>query len=127
MPMVRYFQVGKTSGSLESIPFPTSVKWSYNEISTDKSGRSKSGKMNKRIVAAKRTLECEWTMLEDEVSSAMLQKIKAYTYIYLKYMDPFEGKDVVKKFYTSDPSAEERFLSSEGKYYWNVSFSFIEQ
>lgn len=125
--MARYFKFGKTADSLESIPFPTSVKWSYNEISTDNSGRSKSGKMNKRIVATKRKLECGWNMLDDDVASSMLQKIKAYTYVYLKYMDPFEGKDVVKKFYTDDPQAEEKFLSKEGKYYWNISFNFIEQ
>lgn len=125
--MIRYFQVGKNSSSLASIPFPTSVKWGYNEIATDNSGRSKSGKMNKRIVAVKRKLECGWVMVDDDTASQMLQKIKAYTYVYLKYMDPFEGQDVVKKFYTDDPSAEERFLSEKGKYYWNISFSFIEQ
>lgn len=127
MPVVRYFQVGKTPDSLEDVPYPTSVKWGYNEISTDNSGRSKSAKMNKRIVAVKRTLECEWYMLEDEVSSPMLKKIKKHTYVYLKYRDPFEGEDVVKKFYTTDPAAEEKFISSKGEYYRTISFSFIEQ
>ena len=125
--MVRYFQIGRTADSLESIQFPTAVKWSYNEISTANSGRSKSGKMNKRIVAAKRKLECSWTMLDDDVASVLLPKIKAGTYVYLKYMDPFEGKDIVKKFYTDDPDAEEKFLDNKGKYYWNISISFIEQ
>lgn len=125
--MVRYFQVGRTADSLESIKFPTTVKWSYNEISTANSGRSKSGKMNKRIVAAKRKLECSWSMLDDDAASVLLPKIKAGTYVYLKYMDPFEGKDIVKKFYTDDPDAEEKFLDSKGKYYWNISLSFIEQ
>lgn len=125
--MTRYFQVGRTAESLESIPFPTSVKWSYNEISTENSGRSKSAKMNKRIVATKRKIECNWTMIDDDTSSAILKKIKPFTYIYLKFMDPFEGKDIVKKFYTDDVSGDERFLSSKGKYYWDISFSFIEQ
>ena len=125
--MTRYFQVGKTEGSLESIPFPTSVNWSYNEISTDKSGRSKSGKMNKRIVAVKRKLECSWNMLSDSTASTLLPKIKQGTYVYLKYMDPFEGQDVTKKFYTDDVKAKEKFLDSKGEYYWEISLSFIEQ
>lgn len=125
--MTRYFQVGSTKGSLESIVFPTSVKWSYNEISTENSGRSKSGKMNKRIVAEKRKLECSWTMLDDAAASVLLPKIKAGTYVYLKYMDPFEGADTVKKFYTDDPTAEEKFLDSKGRYYWDISLNFIEQ
>lgn len=125
--MARYFQVGKTADSLESIPYPTSVKWSYNEISTENSGRSKSGKMNKRVVAAKRKLECQWYMIDDEVSSLILNKVKEYTYVYLKFMDAFEGKDVVKRFYTDDPQGEEKFRDSEGKYYWTLSFTFIEQ
>ena len=125
--MVRYFQVGTTMNNLEDIPYPTSVKWSYNEICTENSGRSKSAKMNKRIVAAKRKLECTWHMIDDDASALILSKVKKNTYVYLKFMDAFEGQDVVKRFYTDDPQAEEQFLDSKGKYYWSVSFNFIEQ
>lgn len=125
--MVRYFQIGPTEDNLEDVAYPTSVKWSYNEISSDKSGRAKSGKMNKRVVAVKRKIACTWKMLEDEAASALLSKLKAKTYIYLKYMDPFEGQDITKRFYTDDPDAECEFRSSDKKYYWTISINFIEQ
>ena len=127
MQMDRYFQVGTTANNLESIPYPTSVKWSYNEICTENSGRSKSAKMNKRIVAAKRKVECEWYMIDDPTASAILKKVKAHTYVYLKFMDAFEGQDIVKRFYTDDAQGEEKFRDSDGKYYWVLSFSFTEQ
>ena len=125
--MTRYFCVGNTEDSLEDIPFPTSVKWTYNEISSDKSGRAKSGRMNKRVVAVKRKLTCTGRMLEDDMASFLLSKLKDKTYIYLKYMDPFKGEDITKRFYTDDPDAECEFRSSDKKYYWTISISFIER
>lgn len=124
--MGRVFQAGKTESNLTDIVFPTSIQWSYNEISSDKSGRAKSGKMNKKIIASKRKLECSWSVLDDNVSSKLLKSIKPFTYIYLKFPDPFEGKDVTKRFYTDDATAEAK-VRLDGKYIWNISFSFIEQ
>lgn len=124
--MNRVFQAGKTINSLADVAFPTSIQWSYNEISSDKSGRAKSGKMNKKIIATKRKLECSWSMLDDDTASKLLKSIKAYTYVYLKYPDAFEGKDVTKRFYTDDATAEVK-VRLDGEYIWNISFSFIEQ
>lgn len=104
--MNRVFQAGKTESSLTDIKFPSSIQWSYNEISSEKSGRAKSGKMNKKIIASKRKLECSWSMLDDETSSKLLKAIKPFTYIYLKFPDPFEGKDITKRFYTDDAVAD---------------------
>lgn len=124
--MNRVFQAGKTQNSLTDIVFPSSIQWSYNEISSEKSGRAKSGKMNKKIIASKRKLECSWSMLDDDASSKLLKSIKPFTYIYLKFPDPFEGKDITKRFYTDDAVADSN-IKLDGKYIWNVSFSFIEQ
>lgn len=124
--MERVFQAGNTESNLTGIVFPSSIQWSYNEISSEKSGRAKSGKMNKKIIAAKRKLECSWSMLDDDSSSKLLKAIKPFTYIYLKFPDPFEGKDITKRFYTDDAVADSS-IRLDGEYMWNVSFSFIEQ
>lgn len=124
---MRYFKAGKNQDSLTDVVYPTTCTWSYNEICSDKSGRAKSGSMNKRIIATKRKLECSWIMLTDEQASKLLKNIKAQTFIYLMFPDPFEGKDIVKRFYTDDVVAEEKLRMDEKEYIWNISFSFIEK
>lgn len=111
----------------KTVTFPTSLKWAFNEISSESSGRSKNGKMHKKVVAKKRTLECSWIALEDSQAKALLSAIKNQTFGKLTYPDAFAGADLTKTFYTDDAEAEAIFLSSKGVYTWNISFSFIEQ
>ena len=119
-----------------SIPFPTTFSWGFQDISSTNTGRSLSGLMNKEIVATKRKLVCSWRMVSDAAASQILGAIKAKTYGSLTYPDPFAGSDVTKTFYTGDASAmmmrvevtKDQFggVSSE-EFVWDISFDFIEQ
>lgn len=108
------------------IKFPTGMTWAFQDISSSESGRSLSGKMNKEIVATKRTLNCSWSCLDDTEASALLGAIKIKTYGSLNYPDAFAGTNLTKKFYTGDATAEMKTIE-DNKVIWNVSIQFIEQ
>ena len=108
------------------IKFPTGMTWGFQDISSSESGRTLSGKMNKEVVATKRTLSCSWTALDDDESSALLGAIKIKTYGNLNYPDAFEGINITKRFYTGDATAEMKTID-DNKVIWDVSIEFIEQ
>lgn len=124
--MTRFFKVGGSSTAMTSVKFPATINWGYNEISSEKSGRAKSGLMNKKIIAVKRRIDTTWRMLDDDQASSLLKVVKKYTFVYLAYPDPFEGKDVTKRFYTDDITAECK-CRNDGKYTWDISVNFIER
>lgn len=109
-----------------NVPFPTTITWTNHDISTENSGRSKSGKMHKKNVAVKRELSCEWKMAPDSVSSSVLASINGRAFGDLKYPDAQTGTDIIKSFYTGDPEAELKFMQN-GVCYWDISITFIEQ
>lgn len=119
--MARNFQWRGTT-----VPFPTTLSWANHDISTENSGRSKSGKMHKRNVAVKRELNASWIMVPDSQSASVLGTIKGNVFGTLKYPDPQAGEDVTKTFYTGDPDAELKFKDGD-TCYWNISISFVEQ
>lgn len=110
----------------EQIPFPTNMTWGFQDISSSESGRTLSGKMNKDVVATKRTLSCSWTCLSDSDASSLLGAIKIKTYGSLNYPDAFAGTNLTKTFYTGDATAEMKTIE-DNNVIWNVSIEFIEQ
>ena len=106
--------------------YPSSITWSFNEISSADSGRTLSGKMLKEIVTTKRKLVCSWKLVDDTAASTLLSAIKANTYGSLTYPDAATGTDQTKTMYTSDPTAE-MVAVHNNKCIWNISFEFIEQ
>ena len=110
----------------ERIKFPTNMTWGFQDISSADSGRTLSGKMNKDVVATKRTLSCSWACMTDEESSDLLGKIKIKTFGDLNYPDAFAGENLTKRFYTGDASAEMKTIE-DNSVIWSVSIEFIEQ
>lgn len=118
------------------VRFPTTLTWSFQDISSSDSGRSLSGLMNKEIVATKRKLVCTWKMISDRDASVILSAIKSKTYGNLEYPDVFDGTDTTKRFYTGDASATMITVNtstnqfggvSKEEFVWDLSFDFIEQ
>lgn len=110
----------------QRIKFPTGMTWGFQDISSSESGRTLSGKMNKDIVATKRTLSCSWSCLSDSESSALLGAIKIKTYGNLDYPDAFAGTNLIKRFYTGDATATMKTIE-DNEVIWDVSIEFVEQ
>ena len=109
-----------------SIKFPTTIGWGFQDISSSESGRTLSGKMNKEVVANKRTLSCSWVLLTDAEAQALLSAIKIHTYVSVNYPDPFDGVNSTRVFYTGDPTATMKTVENN-VFMWDVTIEFIEQ
>lgn len=108
------------------IKFPTTVSWGFQDISSSDSGRTLSGKMNKEVVANKRTLSCSWTLLTDNEARALLSAVKVHTYVDVTYPDPFDGVNSTRTFYTGDPTATMKTIK-DNVFMWDIAIEFIEQ
>jgi len=120
--MVRLFQWNGVN-----IPYPiTGLEYSYEELSTEDSGRTLDGTMDKSIVASKVTLSCQWLNCPDTISTILLTAIKGAPYGNLTYPDPMVGADNTKRFYTGNPTATQKVIMG-GVAYWDIKITFIEQ
>ena len=108
------------------IKFPTNVSWGFQDISSSESGRTLSGRMNKEVVANKRTLSCSWVLLTDDEASDVLRAVKAQTYVSVNYPDPFDGVNATRTFYTGDPTASMKTVE-DNVFRWDLTVEFIEQ
>lgn len=107
------------------IAFPDSFNWTYEDISTSNTGRTLSAKMQKSIVASKRTLSCGWKCLPDSVSSHLLKTIKADTYGDLNFPDPMEGKNITRNFYSGSPQAT--MMTMDDEVVWDITLELVER
>lgn len=108
-----------------TIPTPSTHTWSYQDLSSDSSGRDLSGSMHKDIVSVKRKSACVWWAKTSDVARAIMSAAKSNVFIQLKYFDPFDDAEKTITCYTGDITAIERATASETV--WEVSLSFIEQ
>lgn len=109
------------------IAFPTSFNWSYEDISTSNTGRTLSAKMQKSVVASKRTISCEWKCLPDSASRHLLKTIKGKTYGDLNFPDPLEGKNITKNFYSGTPQAAMMKIEDDDTVIWDISLELAER
>ena len=95
--------VGESGSALTALPDPAVLTVLLQDIDTAATTRSANGTMLRdRVVGgatAKRKIELEWPPLD----SAILQAIQA-VFFYVKYPDPYTGKDRIKQFYAGDRS-----------------------
>ena len=108
-----------------SIPVPSSRTWSYQDLSSDDSGRDLSGGMHKDIVSVKRKNECVWWHKTGTVAKTIMQAAKSSTFIQIKCYDPFDDDLKIISCYTGDITATEK--NSQSGSVWEVKLSFIEQ
>ena len=108
-----------------AIPTPSTWTWSYQDLSSDDSGRDLSGTMHKDIVSVKRKNECSWMNTDPSVAKAVMTAAKSAVFVSCRYFDLFVGEVVTQTVYTGDIPATAQ--QSQSGLVWTVNLSFIEQ
>lgn len=119
--------VFKVNGN--DLPPPVSAVWLLADLSSEESGRStRSGAMQKDIIAQKRTLTFTWGILTLTQASAVAQLCKNRgAAVYLTYPDILTAKQVTGRFYTGDLSEGSYIIPKPDDIRINgMSCSFIE-
>lgn len=110
-----------------TLPFPSSLSVEVNEISSEDSGRTLDGTMEKKIVAKKKKANCTWAAVTDAVARAILGNVKSQTYGNLTFPDPETGADTNCYMYTGDASAECLHITRSDTALWTIKLDFIEK
>ena len=108
-----------------TIPTPSTWTWSYQDLSSDDSGRDLSGTMHKDIVSVKRKNECSWLNSDATVAKTIMQAAKSAVFVSFKYYDLFTGAINTITVYTGDITATAQ--NAQNQTVWTVKLSFIEQ
>lgn len=108
-----------------AIPTPSTWTWSYQDLSSDDSGRDLSGTMHKDIVSVKRKNECSWMNTDPSVARAVMNAAKSAVFVSFRYYDLFDDATKTITVYTGDITASAQ--QSQNGLVWTVNLSFIEQ
>lgn len=111
------------------LPSPVSAVWSLADLSSEESGRStRSGAMQKDIIAQKRTLTFTWGILTRSEAATVAQLCKnSGAAVYLTYPDILTAKQVTGRFYTGDLTEGSYMIPNPDDIRINgMSCSFIE-
>ena len=120
--MSTFFTVEK-----EEMPTPSSLTWKLQDISPSESGRTQDAKMNKSIVAQKRTLSVAWNNPKPSNVSKILKAINKKVYLDVTYHDPMENKIGTRKFYVGDRTVPFKIWTVDNKRYERLEFELIER
>lgn len=108
-------------------PWPNiGMKISIEDVCDEATGRNMGAMMDKKTIAQKTTINCDWSCLPDEKCSKLLKLTKTKEFVDVTYCDPYEGRDVTKTFYTNTPNTN-LVVCVNNKCFWNVSMTFIEK
>ena len=113
------------AGVWTNIPAPSTWTWSYQDLSSDESGRDLSGTLHKDIIGVKRKNQCTWENRTAEVAKSIMQAAKTSIFISFRYYDVFDGADKTITVYTGDITATAQNACNTTVY--TISLSFIEQ
>lgn len=105
------------------IPDPDSVDYQFQEISTEDSGRTLDGTMDKQVVGEVEYLVMDWDLVPS-YTIAQLNSIKRNTYVILEYFSPFENRVVAGEFFTGNPTCQR---VGWGGQYGNIPFFTYHQ
>lgn len=101
--------------------YPSQFKWKKSDISKSNAGRTRDHRMHKNKGAEKRTLSLGWKQLSKAMVYEILSAFKP-EYVWVKYWDPMEGKNVTKEFYTGDMETEVKWWKKGRERYGTLSF-----
>ena len=111
-----------------TLPKVTEFKIDFTDVSSSNSGRTLSGKMVKELIATKVRISLKFSCVPDNVSSTILNTIKANVFQDVTYPDPKEGGKTTKSFYSGDPSITLLYYNAkDGKCYWDITINLIEE
>lgn len=105
--------------------YPSQFKWKKSDISKSNAGRTRDHRMHKNKGAEKRTLSLGWKQLSKAMVYEILSAFKP-EYVWVKYWDPMEGKNVTKEFYTGDMETEVKWWKKDRERYGTLSFDIVE-
>lgn len=101
------------------------IKWSRNDLDSEKSGRSLSGFMQRSRIGVKRKLSVSCK----QMSTAKLMELNAAllpTFIKVKYLDAIDGV-TTKTFYGSTVEATTQVCVGGETFWTGTSFNIIER
>lgn len=105
--------------------YPSQFKWKKSDISKSNAGRTRDYRMHKNKGAEKRTLSLGWKQLSKAMVHEILSAFKP-EYVWVKYWEPMEGKNVTKEFYTGDMETEVKWWKKGRERYGTLSFDIVE-
>lgn len=83
--------------------------------------------MNKDVIAVKLSIPLEWSYVEWSVASAIANAVDGKEKITVEIMDVRNAYQMTQKtIYIGDRTFEPVEFTTDGKVYWNISFSEIE-
>lgn len=88
----------------KSVLSPSTFVWSLSDVSADDAGRTEDMVMHKNRKGQAVTLQLAWRYVTTAVASQILKAFNP-EYINVTYIDPYEGKEITKKFYVGDRNA----------------------
>lgn len=105
--------------------YPSKMKWKKSDVSGADAGRTDDTRMHKNRRAKKRTLSLGWINLSKERIHKILTAFDP-EYVWVKYWDPLDGKNVTREFYTGDMEADVRWWAKGRERYSTLNFDIIE-
>ena len=110
-----------------SVPTPDNYQQVISDLSSDESGRTLDGKMHKDIIAVKTSVPFEWSKMEWVTASVLAKAVDGVASVSCEYVDvrnPYRMTSTIV--YLGDRTFEPTDFDTDGKVFWNVSFSEIE-
>lgn len=105
-----------------TIPCPSSYKWSEEDLSESDAGRTEDGVMSKQRIGQVVKIELKWQAVSIADASTILKAFDP-EYITVKYLDAKQGKFVTSDFYVGNRSTP---LYNTTLGLWsNISFNII--
>jgi len=92
---------------------PKTAEWYEQDLDSEKSTRSASGKMNRDRIAQKVKFSLEWGPMNDADMAQVLTLLSA-VFFSATYLDPKTAKTITKQFYSGDRKV--------GVYSWNDKY-----
>ncbi|MCI8469366.1 MAG: hypothetical protein HFJ75_07790 [Eggerthellaceae bacterium] len=105
--MASSLEVGTKLSDLREVPVePDTINWGLNDISSSDAGRTQDANctMYKHRIAQKRKLSLSWLNPTLEQTSTILKMFNP-EYIFVRFVDPYEGHSVTREFYTGDKAS----------------------
>lgn len=125
-------KVGTESTGMKTIPVPSEMTVSLQDIDASTTTRTADGTIHRDRICggatAKRKIELMWKYLDHVQVKNILQAFKD-TFCFVQYFDPYEGDWRTAEFYTGDRTAPmySCWLDSDSVLWESVHFDLIEK
>lgn len=112
-----------------SVIDPSAIKWGLSDVSASDAGRDETSTMHKMRISQKRQYLLEWSMIDPDNASVILQAVNANENFQATLWDVMSNKYETRTYYVGDRSAQfQQWMPDrvDGKLYNKISFTIIE-